>query len=315
MKQVQAARQAPPKQSSGSRWGAAFAAPRSGVTTIDRMSEANEQARLRVGVAHDTTTSSVFASAGQGLTAATTGNASCGGTSDCPANFCQPVSEWRARLERDLSWQALEAAIGIAVSPRVVVLWHEYIFGGTSTTKDLTSTFGADFAKSADTLSATIFLANAIRRALVKSPPSLPLGATISLDLSTLIPSEIAELDDPATSHKMEFNTAGEIPANLAGGIGKNQASCRVGNQPSSMDDSRSASGTVEVTQSGTGLLVTPQIVFHVEDTIDLCPGNCGAGAELIATVPMSTWEASGISGDVPFTVDFPAPDVGQLRI
>jgi hypothetical protein len=31
------------------------------------------------------------------------------------------------------------------------------------------------------------------------------------------------------------------------------------------------------------------------------------------ATIPMSQWEATGISGDVPFTVDFPAPPLLTL--
>ncbi len=51
-----------------------------------------------------------------------------------------------------------------------------------------------------------------------------------------------------------------------------------------------------------------PSIVFTVKDTIDLCPADCGTSLEQIATVPISQFEATGISGDVPFTVEFPAP-------
>ena len=47
---------------------------------------------------------------------------------------------------------------------------------------------------------------------------------------------------------------------------------------------------------------------FTVKDTIDLCPGNCGASTEQVATVPMSQWEASGVAGDVPYTVTFAPP-------
>ena len=62
-------------------------------------------------------------------------------------------------------------------------------------------------------------------------------------------------------------------------------------------------------------------------DTVDLCPGNCGSSIgvinEQLATIPMSRLEASGVAGDVPFTVDFsvaqtafavgpPAPPVPQ---
>jgi hypothetical protein len=42
-----------------------------------------------------------------------------------------------------------------------------------------------------------------------------------------------------------------------------------------------------------------------VKDTVDLCPGNCGSDAEQVATVPISWFEATGISGDVPFWVEF----------
>jgi OOP family OmpA-OmpF porin len=46
-------------------------------------------------------------------------------------------------------------------------------------------------------------------------------------------------------------------------------------------------------------------ISYTIRDTVDLCPGNCGTTLEQQATVPMSRWEATGISGDVPFTVKF----------
>jgi outer membrane protein OmpA-like peptidoglycan-associated protein len=76
-------------------------------------------------------------------------------------------------------------------------------------------------------------------------------------------------------------------------------------------------------------ITVTPTLHFHVVDTVDLCPGNCGSGPsqgvinEQLATVPMSRLEASGVTGDVPFFVDFtvaqasfnvppPAPPVPQ---
>jgi outer membrane protein OmpA-like peptidoglycan-associated protein len=60
------------------------------------------------------------------------------------------------------------------------------------------------------------------------------------------------------------------------------------------------------VTTDGAGHLTIDTVInYTVKDTVDLCPGDCGAPAERLATVPMSQWEASGISGDIPFTVDF----------
>jgi hypothetical protein len=68
------------------------------------------------------------------------------------------------------------------------------------------------------------------------------------------------------------------------------------------------AKGSVMVFDAGPNLLVQPQLTYTVKDTVDLCPGDCGADKERIATIPMSQWEATGISGDVPFFVDFAAP-------
>lgn len=119
----------------------------------------------------------------------------------------------------------------------------------------------------------------------------------------------ISELDDVTSANVMDFNVIGEIPGNIAGGVGKNQTACPVGAQPSPFDDSRSAGGAADVTRNADGTMsVDTAFCFRVKDTIDLCPGNCGAPIEQIATVPMSRWEATGISGDVPFQVDFSGP-------
>ena len=55
-------------------------------------------------------------------------------------------------------------------------------------------------------------------------------------------------------------------------------------------------------------IIIEPKIVFKIHDTIDLCPGNCGAITEQDATIPLSRFEATGLSGDVPFEIEFPAP-------
>ena len=62
------------------------------------------------------------------------------------------------------------------------------------------------------------------------------------------------------------------------------------------------------------GLNTIVPFLDSVRDTIDLCPGDCGTSLEQIATVPMSQFEATGIAGDVPFTVEFPAP-AGTLTL
>ena len=127
----------------------------------------------------------------------------------------------------------------------------------------------------------------------------------------------------------MDFSTIGSVPGNLAGGVGKTQTTCSVGATPSPADDARILSDvTATLIRNPNGsITVTPTLHLRVIDTVDLCPGNCGSDVgvinEQLATIPMSRLEASGVAGDVPFTVDFtvaqasftvppPAPAVPQ---
>jgi hypothetical protein len=104
----------------------------------------------------------------------------------------------------------------------------------------------------------------------------------------------------------MNFDVIGEIPGNIAGGIGRQN--CSAGARPSTTDDRRDIEGTaVIVRNSPSSVSVFPFMSYVVRDTIDLCPGNCGADIEQIATLPMSWLEASGVSGDVPFVVRYPS--------
>lgn len=78
---------------------------------------------------------------------------------------------------------------------------------------------------------------------------------------------------------------------------------------PSNVEDSRTAAGTATGTRnSDDSINVNPDITFTVVDTLDFCPGNPGGSSAQEVTVPLSRYEASDISGDVPFTVVFPAP-------
>jgi hypothetical protein len=55
----------------------------------------------------------------------------------------------------------------------------------------------------------------------------------VHFDLPTRIGSAITELSDPISPHPMDFDVIGEIPGNIAGGMGKNQKACPVGAKPS----------------------------------------------------------------------------------
>jgi hypothetical protein len=228
---------------------------------------------------------------------------------DCPSEFCQPLSsEMNAVVRRTKYWPPIKSMIGNFVSHRVVPLWNDWAMGGSSSVRDLSKDFGDDFFQSRTTAKTTEFLLREIKAKLTSSPPNVPTGGSVKLDIPTLIPTAVAAIDNPGGPHEMNFDYPGEIPGNLAGGIGKDQASTPIGANPSPQNDARIAKGDVTVYDAGANLIVLPQLSFTVKDTIDLCPGNCGTEREQAATVPMSRWEATGISGDVPFTVDFIAP-------
>jgi len=238
----------------------------------------------------------------------------CGSPSHCPPGFCQPYSSQKLAeyyRAKDGGW--LLAGVSSFVDSRVAPLWSEYLSGG-SPPKNLTSTFGKDFTNSPTTRETTDFL---VRRLKLKldTMPFLML-ATTTLDIRTVIPNAIAAIGDPTSSDQMNFAFPRDVAGNLAGGIGKDQQSCPAGAQPSPFNDERDASGTVTVSPlSATELTVTPDINFRVKDTIDLCPGDCGTTLEQFATVPFSQFEATGISGDVPFIIDFPAPPTPAFTI
>jgi hypothetical protein len=233
-----------------------------------------------------------------------------GAPAGCGPDFCRPLSSTGMAMDdRHYKWPFFMAGIAYKVSSRVVPLWSKWAFGGSSSVRNLTKDFGADFLASRTTADTTKFLLDRIKAKLTASPPTIPLAAGfLKLDIPTLIPADVKAIDDPSNSNQMNFNVIGEIPGNIAGGIGKDQASTPIGAAPSPQDDERIAKGDVTVTDAGASLMVSPNLSYTVKDTIDLCPGNCGAKPEQKATIPMSRWEATGISGDVPFTVDFPAP-------
>ena len=234
----------------------------------------------------------------------------CKGPAECPKAFCEPYSsESYARHMRTKMMLTLMAGIAVAVDRRVVPLWHTHLLGG-SKPQDLSGKFGADFTKSKSTKATTDYLVGELEADLTKTPPAFPPKTSkVTVDIPSHISGAIKNIDDPAGIHQMNFNIPGEVPGNLAGGIGKDQLTCKAGAQPSPFNDERLAKGTAEVTKDAAGnLSVVPSITYTVKDTIDLCPGNCGTSLEQIATVPISQFEATGISGDVPFTVEFPAP-------
>jgi len=241
---------------------------------------------------------------------------SCGRPSWCPAGFCSPYSSAPlAEYYRGKNAPWLLAGIAAAVDSRVVPLWREYLWGG-SPAKNLSQTFGSDFTKSPTTRKTTEYLYNEVKASLAAAPPFVPMFSNNFFDLKVLIPIAISALGDPVSPNQMNFNVPKDIPGNIAGGIGVDQLVCPAGAQPSPFNDERHAHGMVNVARtSEKEIVVMPSISYTVKDTIDLCPGDCGTFLEQVATVSLSQFEATGISGDVPFIVDFPAPSLGAFTI
>ncbi len=236
--------------------------------------------------------------------------AACAPPPHCPPNFCQPYSSASyATSQRTRLMLTLMAGIAAAVDSRVVPLWREHLLGGSSP-KNLTSRFALDFTNSRETADTTRFLLTAMRASLQASPPTFPTGTnTVTEDFTSRLGPDLRAIDDPNSPEQMNFAIPGEVAGNLAGGIGKDQTTCRAGAMPSPFNDERAARVTATITRQPNGdLLVQPSITFTVRDTIDLCPGDCGTEFEQLATVVISQFEATGISGDVPFTVEFAAP-------
>ena len=227
----------------------------------------------------------------------------------CPSNFCDPFKDvTQAKIDLALTAPFLLAGVAKVVSPRAVPLWASYLAGG-SAPKDLTSSFGADFTAAERTTKTAEFIIRNLKieiagnhRAIMGS------AASVTVDLTPRMPRTLAAIDNQSNPNAMDFNAIGEIAGNIAGGIGKDQLANKIGAQPSPFDDSRTATMKATLTRVPGGINVNPAIDFEIRDTIDLCPGNCGAVTEQDATIPMSRFEATGLSGDVPFVVRFPAP-------
>jgi hypothetical protein len=234
----------------------------------------------------------------------------------CPPAFCEPyTSESYAMNQKIKLAPTLLLGIRLAVDSRVVPLWRDYLAGG-SAPRDLSTSFGKEFAESKTTVKTTQFLIDALKAKLTASPPVFAAGQLfMTMSLASLIAPEIAEINDPLSANAMNFNYPKEIPGNLAGGIGVDETSCPAGAKPSPFNDERLADGVVTLIKApfGSAIWVQPKIEYTVKDTIDLCPGDCGTETEQMATVPLSQFEATGIAGDVPFTVKFSVSPAGFL--
>jgi hypothetical protein len=160
------------------------------------------------------------------------------------------------------------------------------------------------------TFDTTQALVKMLQDAVNANPPSFPPDKdVVTLPIASVVAQKT--IDDLLVGD-LVYSDYLSVPGLIAGGVGKDQGSCLVGaNTAGAQDDARTASGTITVSRASDGTFsIDPAITYTVVDTLDFCPGNCGGYFAQRLTVPLSRWEASGISGDVPFTVRFPAPSL-----
>ena len=107
------------------------------------------------------------------------------------------------------------------------------------------------------------------------------------------------------------YNNPFNAAANLAGAVGRSGEGSDIFG-----DDDREISGEVIIDvmtlDASTGAMsgdVRWQPHVHVKDTVDFCPGNLGNSFQRPITLPMSKLEASGLTRDVPITIEAPMPE------
>lgn len=235
----------------------------------------------------------------------------------CPPNFCQPFAD-RSEAERDLQKARNCILAGILVKlsegstlvggpgEKVLKFWDLYL-GGGSPPIDISATHAQFFSESSTTEWLTHYFMVELRKDMEANHAA---GRQLS-EYSHMPNVSAAQqaIGTPGHVREMDFDVPGEVAGNLAGGVGKEQLDKPIGALPSPWEDLRAASVTVHLTPNTDGsVTVTPEIAFVVQDTIDLCPGNCGQSEEQVATIPLSRFEATGLTGDVPFIVRFQPP-------
>ena len=234
----------------------------------------------------------------------------CARAASCPPEFCSEYpSRAAAEAHRSANRARLISAVGRPVTDggvgEVSALYGDFIDGGHGH-RNLSDRLARFFTKSSTTAQTMRFLNRSLEEYFRANPP--PRDASTTVDVQSAIPGAIAAIGRPGDANAMAFRNYTETPGLLAGGVGVGQAACPVGAIPSTIEDSRTASGTATALNSGGSVQISSSIEFTVMDTLDFCPGNCGGSDAQELTVPLSRYEATGISGDEPFTVTFPQP-------
>jgi hypothetical protein len=244
-----------------------------------------------------------------------------------PATYCRPFRSTRvAELDRDERGHLVHAAAVASAQGHPVAfnLFMKYIWGGSNKVEDASAGAKA-FTRSKTTEHVTKKLIEDALAMLwhdrenVFKEISQASQGQISLPVT---PFQRWAVDDMRTDYALYFCLL-NLPGIIAGGIGKAQTSAKNlgADTTAARNDFRDVTGHFDVDAVRHGadefhITVIPHLHYYVVDTIDFCPGASGGWFAEWLTTSMSRWEASGISGDVTFDLEFEAPDlVGEITL
>ncbi len=234
---------------------------------------------------------------------------SCARNPECPADYCRPFATRQEAINnRSANAETVLSRIATA-NGRARPLFERFVFN-PGPAGDISAEYATDFSRDLVTRAVTERLVAMLREEFTRTPPVFPPGSDhVTVDIYTVLNRDTV---NSFLDREMVFSDPFTIPGLIAGGVGTTQETCRVGaNTTGAVNDSRRVEGSIQVIRTSDGsLILTPEFTFTVVDTIDFCPGNCGGSVAQVLTVPLSRWEASGISGDVPFTVRFAGPSL-----
>ena len=218
-------------------------------------------------------------------------------------NFCTPYSS-RAEVyaAKTYLWTTLIPSATGMFGMDVAGLWQQYLSGASSGYQTFAkgSNIANAFAKCNVIRQRT---ENLIAIAINRTDIFKTLTANRWVDVpvnKVFTPAEI--------NYGINFSNPYDIPGHIAGGIGSSSFGA----------DTRTLKGYLSVyretdyTGKTIGYQLKSKFEFEVKDTVDFCPGQPGSALEQSLTIPASRLEASGEAFDVPFEVQFAAPEIIQ---
>ncbi|MFP4412507.1 eCIS core domain-containing protein, partial [Coleofasciculus sp.] len=220
---------------------------------------------------------------------------------DNPGNFCTPYSS-RAEIyaAKTYLWTTLIPSATGMFGADVAGLWRQYLSGPSSGYRTFAkgSNIANAFAQSNVIRQHTEILMD---RAINRLDQFEALEANTWVDVPVENVFTTSEINFP-----INFNNPFDIPGHIAGGASGSDFG----------PDTRKLKGHLSVyresddTGNTIGYKLKAKFEFEVKDAVDFCPGGAGAGLEQVLTIPASRLEKSGEAFDVPFEVQFAAPEI-----